>query len=141
MAVTEGKVSVAEGTGKNLETTTVTTGAGTVEREVVVLGDPETPGARTRVTNAAPAAADYGPAVRVGDGHDVAQGATTDAEAIDAGTEIAVLKRIRTLETSQEDLLNLLLGQARMQTRLLLFVLHEINPSSDVQLEDLDLES
>jgi hypothetical protein len=96
MAVTEGSISVAEAAGKPLDTAIVTTGVGPVHREGVFLGDPETAGARTRVTNAAPLAGDYGAAARIGDGHDVAKGATSDAAAPSGnGSQIALLKAIR----------------------------------------------
>jgi hypothetical protein len=43
VAVTEGTIGVTEGTGKDLDTVTVTqTDGGTTHREVVVLADPET---------------------------------------------------------------------------------------------------
>jgi len=82
MAVTEGSIAVTEGAGKLLDTAIVTTGVGAVHREGTFLGDPETPAARQRVTNAAPVAADYGAAVRLGDGHNVVEGLTTDAAVI-----------------------------------------------------------
>lgn len=137
MAVTEGKVAVTEGSGKNLATSTVTTSQGTVEREEVVFADPETPGARTRITSAAPAAADFGSVVRLPDGGDVAQGATTDAEAIDNGSEIAVLKRLRTIETGIADVLERLLVQAQTQTALLrLIATSQVDDVPDELMED-----
>jgi hypothetical protein len=68
MAVTEGKdfTSTADGVGGNpIEVTLVTTGQGVVGRQVLVVGDPETPAARAAVKNAAPAAAEYGVVARV----------------------------------------------------------------------------
>lgn len=54
----------ADGVGKSVDTTTVTTGDGTVHRECATLGDPSTGAARVAVKNAVPASSDYGLVVR-----------------------------------------------------------------------------
>jgi len=68
MAVNEGNIGVQENassSAKKLDTTTVTqTDATTAHREVVVLADPETLGAYTKVTNAVPTDAAYGSVTR-----------------------------------------------------------------------------
>jgi len=86
MAVTESFIQVApDSTGKKMETVRLTTAAGEVEREVVSVGDPETAGARQKVSNALPAPTDFGAAVRdVAPGYD--SGITTLPAALTAIT-------------------------------------------------------
>lgn len=53
MAVSESSITVADAaSGKKLDTAVVTTAAGSVHREAVFVGDPETPGNRAAVTAA-----------------------------------------------------------------------------------------
>lgn len=100
MPVTEGKVSVTEGAGKNLATATVTTGAGVVEREETVLADPETVAARLKITNADPGGSDYGLVARIAGTVPLPTGAATaanqtlQATAANQATEITSLATI-----------------------------------------------
>lgn len=64
MAVTESKIPVGS-TGKNLDSTTVTTSQGAVEREAVFAADPEDANARAAVKGSAPAADAYGLVARI----------------------------------------------------------------------------
>lgn len=81
--VTDSYVQVAQdGIGKQLDTSQVTVGANTVHRERVNVSDPTDPAAHQAVKNTAPTSGDYGAVVRVGDGHDVAEGLTTDAAVV-----------------------------------------------------------
>lgn len=99
MAGTDASILVAEAaSGKKLNATSKTTGEGVVLDEGVTWNDPTDPLARAAVKNAAPAAGDYGGVVRVPEGGDVAQGASTDAEAAAGnGSVVAIVKRVRTL--------------------------------------------
>lgn len=65
MAVSESYIQgPLDGAGKKVDTATVSTGEGSVHRQHVVIGDPETAAARAKVTDAVPGAADYGLVVR-----------------------------------------------------------------------------
>lgn len=68
--------------GNKLDTSKVTVGANDVHRERVNISDPTDPAAHQAVKNVSPASGDYGAAVRVGDGHDVTKGFTTDAAVV-----------------------------------------------------------
>jgi hypothetical protein len=79
MPVTEGKISVTEGSGKDLDTAIVTTGLGNVHREGNFVADPETAAARQKVTNADPGGTDYGAVVRIAGTVPLPTGAATAA--------------------------------------------------------------
>lgn len=82
-------------TGKRADAVKHTRGADEIFREVVVLGHPDSDVVVTPAI-AAPAAAEPAFPIRLGDGHDVAQGAKADAAAPTGdGSIIALLKAIR----------------------------------------------
>lgn len=82
-------------TGKKADAVQHTRGPDDVLREIVVVGEPDGDLVVTPVASA-PAGAAVALPIRLGDGHNVAEGATTDAAAVSGnGTIIALLKAIR----------------------------------------------
>lgn len=93
MAVTESVVQVApDGTGKKIDNTQVTTSQGQVLRQNTVTADPETPGARQKVTNALPGPTDFGAAVR-----EVAPGYDSGVLALPAAIGVVTADTIRAI--------------------------------------------